>query len=90
MLSVGKLSNMAITQYRTLASYVVLLTVGIVNLIIIPDKSIDPVNSPKLFALGAFGLLCLFVVVQLLVKNPSLFKEAHFITALLLALHFDL
>jgi len=78
---------MAITQYRTLASYVVLLTVGIVSLIIIPDKSIDPINSPKLFALGAFGLLCLFVVVQLLVKNPSLFKEAHFITAFLLALH---
>ena len=87
MLSVGKLLIMAITQYRTLASYVVLLTVGIVNLIIIPDKSIDPINSPKLFALGAFGLLSLFIVVQLLVKNPSLLKEAHFIAALLLVLH---
>jgi O-antigen ligase len=78
---------MAITQYRTLASNVVLLAVGIVNLLIIPDKSIDPINSPKLFALGSFGLLCLFIVVQLLIKNRSLFKEAHFITALLMVLH---
>ena len=78
---------MVINQYRTLASYVVLLAVGLVNLIILPDKSIDPINSPKLFALGAFGLLSLFIVGQLLIKNPSPFREIHFIAAFLLILH---
>jgi O-antigen ligase len=78
---------MVVNQYRTLASYTVLLAVGLVNLIILPDKSIDPINSPKLFALGAFGLLSLFIVVQLLIKNPALVREIHFVAALLLVLH---
>ncbi len=87
MKGVSKLCDMVINQYRTLASHTVLLAVGLVNLIILPDKSIDPINSPKLFALGTFGLLSLFIVVQLLIKNPALVKEIHFVAALLLVLH---
>lgn len=78
---------MANTEYRLLASRVVLASVAIVNLIILPDKAIDPINSPKLFALGIFGVLGLFVLVQFLIKSPGYLREIHFIVALLLLLH---
>jgi O-antigen ligase len=78
---------MATTDYRLLASKVVLASVAIVNLIILPDKAIDPINSPKLFALGIFGVVGIFVLVQFLVKSPRYLREIHFIVAILFLLH---
>ena len=78
---------MAMTHYRILASKVVLASAAIVNLIILPDKAIDPINSPKLFALGIFGILSIFVLVQFLIKNPRNLKELHFIVAILFLVH---
>ena len=78
---------MAMTHYRILASKVVLASAAIVNLIILPGKAIDPINSPKLFALGIFGILSVFVLVQFLIKNPRNLKELHFIVAILFLVH---
>lgn len=78
---------MANTDYRILASKVVLASVAIVNLIILPDVAIDPINSPKLFALGIFGALSVFVLIQHLVESPGNLRELHFIVALVFLLH---
>ena len=78
---------MAITHYRTLASKVVLASVAMVSLIIIPDKAIDPINSPKLFALGIFGVLGVFVLGQFLFMNFRNLRQHHFIVAILFFIH---
>lgn len=83
----GRLLLMATTHYRILASRVVLASAAIVNLIILPDRAIDPINSPKLFALGIFGILSVFVLFQFLIKNPRNLRELHFIVAILFLVH---
>ena len=57
-----------------------------VNLVLLPGISLDPINSPKLLALGVFGVVSLVLFVRNLKHEKNSLKQWHVVIALLLIL----
>lgn len=67
-----------------LAAKIIFWTVLAVSLFILPQYSIDPVNSPKLFVLGIGGFCSAFLVSIFISRNTNFLKTPHLITGMLL------
>jgi len=83
MTSVDTLNTVDLKHEFRLISKILLFAVVGVNIFIFPDKSIDPINSPKLFMLGTFGVLSFVALCQVLFKNFVYLREPQFLIAFL-------
>ena len=67
---------------KIFAEKVVLWTLIGTSLIILPNYSLDPVNSPKLFVVGVGGFLALVLVFLSTKRNLQDLRRAHFIAGI--------